>query len=415
MNEWKEFRLGDVIEFNPREKLSKGTKLKKIAMEHVMPFTRNIPTFETSEYSGGSKFRNGDTIMARITPCLENGKTAQVSHLTDEEVAFGSTEFIIMRSINNITDNKFIYYLAITPALRKVAIKSMIGSSGRQRVQQDVLKNYTVFLPPLPEQRAIAATLSCLDDKIELNNKINANLETQTQAIFKSWFVDFEPFRDGGFVDSELGRIPKGWRVGSLEDIARYVSERIPTKHCNVENYVSTDNMLVDKQGVVMANSLPTMPAVSRYSENDILISNIRPYFKKIWFANKVGGCSNDVLVIRAKHKNLDGFLYSALYSDAFFGYATATSKGTKMPRGDKSAIMKYLIALPSLFEEDDHIQQLSAIAMQFQRKISKLRQETRTLAALRDTLLPKLMSGEIEVPTAESIIQERSQLNVLP
>lgn len=277
--------------------------------------------------------------------------------------------------------------------------KSQVGVPALGR-PTSTFQSLFIPLPTIDQQKAIVATLSCIDEKIELNDKINENLEAQAQSIFKSWFVDFEPFRDGEFVDSELGPIPKGWRIKSLEDIAQYVTERIPTKHCNTENYISTENMLSNREGITSANSLPTVPTVCRYAKNDILISNIRPYFKKVWFSNKIGGCSNDILVIRAKHKILNGLLYSILYSDAFFDYATATSRGTKMPRGDKTAIMKYSVVLPEFFDTDIHVQELSRIVCSFQKKISVLQQENRTLANLRDVLLPNLICGEIEVLT---------------
>ena len=173
---WNTVKLGDVIRFNPTERIAKGAMAKKIAMDKLQPFTRNIGDFEMASYTGGSKFRNGDTIMARITPCLENGKTALVSILDDNEVGFGSTEYLVFREKEKITDNKFVYYFAINPWFRDIAVKSMVGSSGRQRVQQSVLENLEVRIPSLPAQKRIAQILSSLDDKIELNHRINDNL-----------------------------------------------------------------------------------------------------------------------------------------------------------------------------------------------------------------------------------------------
>lgn len=219
MRRQKTYRLCEIVQFNPTERLAKGTIAKKVAMENLHPFTRAISGYELAAYSGGSKFRNGDTLMARITPCLENGKTAYVSILDDEEVGFGSTEYIVFRNFEGVTDRKFIYYFVSNPWFRNIAIKSMVGSSGRQQVQQSVLENLEINLPPLAEQKRIAAILGALDDKIELNRRINANLEEQAKALFKSWFVDFEPFKDAGFVDSELGPIPVGWRVGDFTEI----------------------------------------------------------------------------------------------------------------------------------------------------------------------------------------------------
>ena len=175
-SEWATVRAADFIEFNPRLSIKKGEIATKVAMDKLQPFTKKIPTTEQAEFAGGSKFCNGDTIMARITPCLENGKTAFVDILADAEVAFGSTEFIVMRAKPGVSDPQFVYYLATSPMFRNVAIKSMVGSSGRQRVQQGVLDELELLVPPLDEQKKIGALLAALDQKIALNSKINDNL-----------------------------------------------------------------------------------------------------------------------------------------------------------------------------------------------------------------------------------------------
>ena len=175
-SEWTTVRAADFIEFNPRLSIKKGTMATKIAMDKLQPFTKTIPAMERAEFAGGSKFCNGDTIMARITPCLENGKTAFIDVLADGEVAFGSTEFIVMRARPGVSDPQFVYYLATSPMFRNVAIKSMVGSSGRQRVQQGVLEKLELTVPPLDEQKKIGVFLAALDKKIALNSKINDNL-----------------------------------------------------------------------------------------------------------------------------------------------------------------------------------------------------------------------------------------------
>ena len=149
---------------------------KKVGMEQLQPFARDILSYEIVPFTGGSKFRNGDTLMARITPCLENGKTAQVNILNDGEVGFGSTEFIVLRAIPDVSDKNFIYYLTISSILREKAIKSMVGSSGRQRVQQGVINDMEFFAPPLAEQIKIGRILQTLDNKIAINTKINNHL-----------------------------------------------------------------------------------------------------------------------------------------------------------------------------------------------------------------------------------------------
>ena len=175
-SEWRTIRAADFIDFNPRLSLKKGDIATKVAMDKLKPFTKKIPETEKAEFNGGAKFCNGDTVMARITPCLENGKTAYVDMLDDGEIGFGSTEFIVMRAKAGISDPQFVYYTAINPTFRNVAIKSMVGSSGRQRIQQSVLEELELSVPGLDEQRRIGAFLAELDEKIALNNKINDNL-----------------------------------------------------------------------------------------------------------------------------------------------------------------------------------------------------------------------------------------------
>lgn len=175
-SEWKIMKLSDIALFNPRESIKKGQLAKKIAMDKLQPFNRDIPEFSIEEFKGGTKFRNGDILMARITPCLENGKIAKVNILDEDEIGFGSTEYIVFRAIENLSDPDYLYYLVCSPIVRDVAIKSMVGSSGRQRVQTDVVENIEIAVPTLIEQRKIGKLLSSIDDKIAINSRINKNL-----------------------------------------------------------------------------------------------------------------------------------------------------------------------------------------------------------------------------------------------
>lgn len=178
------YKLGDLIAINPKISLSKGKKARKIAMEDITPFTRDIGSYSFTEYKGGTKFQNGDTLLVRITPCLENGKTAFVNILKDDEVAFGSTEYFVLRAKEKVMDPYYLYYLVTTSAFRKVAIKSMTGTSGRQRAQKEAIENFNLDLPSLIEQKRIAYKLKILDDKIALNKQINANLLKLAKEVY---------------------------------------------------------------------------------------------------------------------------------------------------------------------------------------------------------------------------------------
>lgn len=173
--EWTSRRISDIAEINPRESICKGVKAKKIPMDVLQPFTRDVPSYQIEEFKGGTKFRNNDTIMARITPCLENGKIAKVQCLDDGEVGFGSTEYIVFRAKSGIDPN-YLYYLICSPLVREPAIKSMVGSSGRQRVQTDVVANLQIAIPSLKVQEKICGILKAIDDKIRINAEINKNL-----------------------------------------------------------------------------------------------------------------------------------------------------------------------------------------------------------------------------------------------
>lgn len=259
--------LKNIIQINPTERLAKGTLAKKVPMEYLQPFTRAISSYETAEYSGGSKFRNGDTLMARITPCLENGKTAYVSILDDGEVGFGSTEYIVFRNIEGVTDSKFVYYFVTSPWFREIAIKSMVGSSGRQRVQQSVLENLEVTLPPLEEQRRIAGILGSLDDKIELNRRINANLEAQAQALFRSWFVDNETQNNnpGFFNDIIQTTLSGDW--GQETPKGNYISEVYCIRGADIPDIKCGDKGKLPTRYILEKNLKN-----KKLSENDLVV-----------------------------------------------------------------------------------------------------------------------------------------------
>ena len=191
--------------------------------------------------------------------------------------------------------------------------------------------------------------------------------------------------------------LSKNQKNRSLNDICEFVSDKTAIENAVLETYVSTESLIVDKRGRQTASKFPTSGKVTVYHPGDTLISNIRPYFKKIWFADCMGTCSNDVLVFRAKSDDMASLLYFTLYSDAFFEYMVAGSKGTKMPRGDKNQIMSYRI--PAI---DDIVKVFSSEASKVLNLISTNRREIATLEQLRDALLPKLMSGEIDASKVE-------------
>ncbi|HBC3510928.1 restriction endonuclease subunit S [Vibrio parahaemolyticus] len=406
--------ITEIVDFNPKRAIKKGSVAPFIDMAALPVSSRDVDEITEKEFkSGGAKFCNGDTLFARITPCLENGKTAKVSGLDKNQNGFGSTEFIVMSAKDQEHDEDYVYYLARLPEFRAYAKARMEGTSGRQRVPWQSLAEFEYPLPSKEQRKLAGNFFRAIDDKISLNTQTNQTLEQMAQAIFKSWFVDFDPVKakingeqpegmDAAtaslfpekLVESELGLIPEGWDVGTLSDVAKYCSARTKTDTITLENYISTENMLAEKKGVTAASKLPTAKTVAAYKSGDILVSNIRPYFKKIWLAEGSGGRSNDVLGFESVSANTESYLMNVLYQDTFFEYMTRTSKGAKMPRGDKTAIMNWEMAVPPV----ELCEAFSAIVDKFYQLIPQNRAQNATLEWLRDTLLPKLLSGELSL-----------------
>ena len=254
----------------------------------------------------------------------------------------------------------------------------MVGSSGRQRVQQTVLDELVLSVPPLEEQKKISSLLCVLDQKIALNNEINDNLAELLQTVYQERFGD----------------VSAAGEQGKLLDICFYSKDRVAVSELNTSTYFSTENMLPGKAGATEAASLPTTPQTTACHNGDTLISNIRPYFKKIVYCNDECGCSTDVLCFTPVQSKYAAYLFSTLYADKFFAFMVAGSKGTKMPRGDKQQIMSYPVALPS----EEELKEFNALALPVLAKIHSNKAENKRLSATRDALLPKLMSGEIDV-----------------
>ena len=188
-------KLSDIVDFNPSRMLKKGTIAPFIEMASLPTNTKFIKQIDEKPFSGGSKFKNGDTLFARITPCLENGKTGKVTNLKDEMIGHGSTEFIVMSAKEPEFDEDYIYYFARLPEFREFAQQRMVGTSGRQRVAWQDLADFEFIFPPKEQRKKAAALLNIYDQKIDLNTQINQTLEQIAQALFKSWFVDFDPVR----------------------------------------------------------------------------------------------------------------------------------------------------------------------------------------------------------------------------
>ena len=320
-----------------------------------------------------------DDILINSTGAGTAGRIAQI-----EDVPFATTidgHMILIRSNGKVTQ-KFLGYALKAHQWEVLQLDE--GSTGqtelnRDRLLDEIMINYPVSFD---EQNAIVGTLESIDRKLIVNEQLNDNLADLLQTIYQERF------------SNDILAVNQG----VLSDICSYSRDKVAVSELNVSTYFSTENMLSGKAGSTEATSLPSTSQTTACHKGDTLISNIRPYFKKIVYCEGNCGCSTDVLCFTPSQPRYSTYLFSTLYADKFFAFMVAGSKGTKMPRGDKQQIMTYPVVLPS----EEELARFNTIASPLLEQIYSNRAENKRLSILRDTLLPKLMSGEIDVSTVQ-------------
>ena len=434
--EWRQEPFSSAVLINPPVRLKRGCEYPFVSMDAIGPGSRWVYASRQRAYEGGgSRFQDGDTLLARITPCLENGKIARFKASGYISVAHGSTELIVIRGRAGVTDTGFAYYLTQSPLVRGYAISQMTGTSGRQRVPIEAFEHLLVPIPPLPEQRAIAHILGTLDDKIELNRRMNETLEAIAQALFKSWFIDFDPVhakaegRDTGlppevaalfpesFEDSELGQIPRGWEVGVLNDLVEAIlggdwgqDEATAEAVMPVRCIRGADIPDLQKGGTGKMPVRFVKPASLRrrqLSDGDIVVeisggsptqSTGRPVFVSGRLLGRLGMpvvCSNFCRSIKFRSPMFSRFAYfwlRSLYeSDEFLQFENGTTgiKNLAFTRFSSD----YKLCIPPLQVLRAFDQQVSCVFDKQQTNAA----ESDTLSAVRDGLLPRLLSGAVK------------------
>jgi len=316
----------------------------------------------------------------------------------------------------NIVEPDFLYWVFRSADFNRELVVSATGTKILHTAPSRI-GAYQFALPPPDEQRAIARLLGALDDKIELNRRMNETLEAIARALFKSWFVAFDPVRakaegrqpwgmdaetaalfPSEFEESELGEIPKGWRVGSIGQIANISRDSTDPSNLPPNTlYIGLEHM---PRGSIALDDWETAEKVTSgklvFRQGDVLFGKLRPYFKKVGVAPLNGVCSSDILVIGPK-KHRFGQVLLQLADQEFIDYTEAVSGGTRMPRVSWADVARYSVAVPpepvgAAF--DAHVEPLTE-----RMRVGIF--ESRTLAGLRDTLLPKLLSGELRVREA--------------
>ena len=376
---WVETTLGEIAIINPRESIKKGEIATNIPMAYLDSFSKKIQTFEKKEFKGGTKFRNGDTLMARITPCLENGKTSYVDILEDDEIGFGSTEYIVLREKENFSNKHFLFYLSISPKFRELAIKLMTGTSGRQRVQTNSLINRKLILPKYEEQKAIANILTAFDDKIENLQAQNKTLEQTAQTIFKEWFGKYQ-------VDDEL---PDGWRVGKLGDVIEiFDSQRIPLSKSQREEkkgefryYGATS--IMDYVDEYLFDGIYLLLA----EDGSVMDDEGYPFLQYVWGKFWV---NNHAHILTGKY----GFSTEILYLFCKQMKVAGIVTGAVQLKINQKNLLGFELVIPP----EQNLAELDKLIQSFFQKVRLNSDQIEYLKKTRDTLLPKLMSGQLRV-----------------
>lgn len=347
-----------------------------VTVEHLgnRVFTeQNLPRVSDSDKARLIKYTlsTGDIVFSRV------GSVDRCSYVDKSHDGWMFSGRCLRVRPTELVDSLYLYYYFCLEETKQFVRNIAVGAT-MPSINTKLLGEVEIALPDLNNQKRIAAVLSSLDDKIENNQKLNDNLADLLQTVYQDRFGNTSLVANQGF----------------LSDICSYSRDKVAVSELNVSTYFSTENMLPGKAGSTEATSLPTTSQTTACHKGDTLISNIRPYFKKIVYCEDKCGCSPDVLCFTPSQPCYSAYLFSTLYADKFFAFMVAGSKGTKMPRGDKQQIMTYPVVLPS----EEELAGFNIIASPLLEQIYSNRAENKRLSILRDTLLPKLMSGEIDV-----------------
>ena len=453
-SKWREITLGECVVINdatysPKEAwpiinyLDTGniSENRISEIQQLKASKDNIPS------RARRKVQPGDIVYSTVRP---NQKHFGLLKSVPENF-LASTGFAVLRGRNGLADTGFIYWFLaqnhIVDYLHSIAENS---TSAYPSIRPSDLEQLTLSLPPLPEQRAIADVLGTLDDKIELNRRMNETLEEMARALFKSWFVDFDPVLakaalklraapsshsqppigppPGGsdsevslgwtveraraylekmdpsiaalfpdrFVNSELGEIPEGWEVKALGDVANQRRNGLTPEQIDPSApYIGLEHM--PQRSIALSewtNADGLVGGKSKFEEGDILFGKLRPYFHKVGVAPVEGVCSTDIVVVSPKSPQWFGFVLGHTSSKKFIDYTDAASTGTRMPRTKWKDMALYGVALPGIGIACGY----NALIQPWIERMQSAIHESRMLAKQRVELLPRLVSGNVRI-----------------
>lgn len=370
-------RLGTYIE--PVNQLNDGMEVKELLGISNQKFFQNSHTniigIDLATYR---VVRTGQFAYNRAT--TRNGDKISIALRQGDDCIVSPSYRIFRSKDENVLNSEYLMMWFRRPEFDRYARFKSHGSA-HEFFEWDQMAEVELPIPPITKQRAIVKEYNTIQNRINLNNQLIQKLEETAQAIYREWFVD----------GIDLENLPEGWEMGTVEDLCEYSKKRISITELSSDKYISTDNMLQNRAGIDKVKSLPSVGSVTFFEIGNILISNIRPYLKKIWLANFNGGCSNDVLCFVPKKYVPPLYLYQIFEKDNFFEYVMAGSKGTKMPRGDKKWIMNYPTVIPS----NDLLGKYSRTTMVLQKDIQIRKSENQKLMELKELLLSKLATVE--------------------
>lgn len=390
MSEWKEYRFSDFVEINPTVSLPTNESISFVEMKDLNESQRYCYSSSERSTRSGSKFKNHDTLFARITPCLENGKICQVKGLKNN-VGLGSTEFFVFRGKEGISDSDFVFYLSRTDDVRSHAVINLDGTSGRQRVPKACFDDLIINVPSsIAEQKSIASVLSSLDDKIDLLHRQNDTLEKMAETLFRKWFVEeekeeWESKQLKEVTDIAIGRTPprkeSKWFSTNPKDV-----KWISIKDLGDDGvFISITSEYLTKEAVETFN-IPMIPKDTVVLSFKMTVGRVAITFDEM--------LSNEAIA-HFKFNNKTPFSKEYLYMFLkTYRFETLGSTSSIVVAINSTMIKEMEILIPDEFT----IQAFKDEAELLFNKIKSNQTQIQTLTALRDTLLPKLMSGEVRV-----------------
>lgn len=389
MKDWKPYTFNEAVECNPSVTVKKGEIVENCEMEDIEPNFKFLYPREGKLYKGSnSKFQNGDTVFARITPCLENGKIAQIKGLKKNK-GIGSTEFFVFRGKKDVSDTDFVYYLSKTNLIRDTAINSMTGASGRQRADIKSIKKINLQLPPFSTQQRIASILNAYDELIEVNNQRIKLLEETARELYKEWFVRmrFPGYKKAKFVKG----VPTNWNITTIANEVNFKMGQSPkSEHYNEDGKGLPFHQGVGTYGSRYPNHKIYCSVNGRFAEKGDILFSVRAPVGRLNIADRKLIIGRGLAAMNHK-KGFNSYLFYLLQNE--FSKEDIIGNGSIFNSVGKEELKKFKI-----FNVRDLAEKFNNLVKPVDDQLSTLMQQNIQLIEIRDRLLPRLISGKLPI-----------------